>query len=402
MSLMHAKQFHAVPRTALSVAIAGALAVPVAAQAVDFTISGHVNRAMFLTSTDGGSNTVRVWDNGESSTRINANGSTELENGSEARIQLEYEYRQQGVRLRHANVQYGGPFGRITLGQGSEAGDGAAYSDTTGVFGIGHGAGTPPSGDWNLGAYFDSLDAGGRVNMIRYDTPALGPVTLAVSASRQQPTPTSRDAESYSSRLSFSNEIGGTAVGANLAMTKLAADGAFPDRTRLNASAGATLPSGLTLSGTWAKEEEGVDRNYLQAEVGYLFGNTGVAVSWWQGSDFNGPGLAGQVQAANPRAQNRPTRAPNAPAAAPWTWPTLVSGAKSTALGIGAKHTLPKANAELYIGVQHYSVDLSGVDLSGLDYRHRPRNAQGQLLTARRPADPADQTVYVVGSRIKF
>ena len=387
---------------ALTVAIAGALAAPMAAQAVDFTISGHVNRAIWLTDTDSGPKSVRVWDNGESSTRIRANGSTELENGSDVGIQLEYQYQNQTVALRHANVQYGGPFGRITIGQGSEAGDGAAYSDTTGVYGIGHGAGTPPSGDWSLGAYFNSLDAGGRANMIRYDTPDLGPVTLAVSASRQRLPGATFDREVYSSRLAFSNEIGGTEVGANLAMTKQAASGTFAGQTRLNASAGATLPSGLTLSGTWAKLEEGVDPSYLQAEVGYRFGNTGVAVSWLQGSDFNGAGLAGQVQAANPRAQNVALRAPNAPAAAPWAWPTVVNGAKSTALGIGARHTLPKANAELYIGVQHYSVDLSGVDLSAVDYRHQPRDAQGQLVTRQRPANPADQTVYVVGSRIMF
>ena len=35
-------------RKALTVAIAGALAAPMAAQAVDFTISGHVNRALFI------------------------------------------------------------------------------------------------------------------------------------------------------------------------------------------------------------------------------------------------------------------------------------------------------------------------------------------------------------------
>ena len=163
---------------ALTVAIAGALAVPMAAQAVDFTISGQVNRALFITDTDGGTS-AEVKNNGGSSTRVRANGSSELEGGGTVGIQFEYEESGTGVNLRHANLQYGGDFGKVTIGQGSEAGDGSQYSDTTGVNGIGHGAGT--STDFSLGDYFGSLDGGGRVNMIRYDTPSIGPISAAVS-----------------------------------------------------------------------------------------------------------------------------------------------------------------------------------------------------------------------------
>ena len=108
---------------------------------MDFTISGQVNRALFITDTDGGTS-AEVKNNADWSTRIRANGSSELEGGGDVRIQFEYEESGTGVKLRHANVQYGGDFGRVTLGQGSEAGDGSQYLATTGVNGIGHGAGT--------------------------------------------------------------------------------------------------------------------------------------------------------------------------------------------------------------------------------------------------------------------
>ena len=224
-------------KKALTVAIAGALAAPMAAQAVDFTISGHVNRALFLVDTDGGSKEARVQDNGGSSTRIRATGSTEMMDGNKVGIQLEYQHSDGSLGLRHANVQYSGGFGKMTLGQGSEAGDGSAYSDTTGVFGIGHGAGT--SSDFSLGSYFGSLDGGGRVDMIRYDTPSLGPASVAVSLA---------NGDRVSGRFKLSGDFGGTSLGAQLATLQESGD-----KSTIGASFGVTMASGLTLSGAWAK-----------------------------------------------------------------------------------------------------------------------------------------------------
>ena len=62
-------------KKALTVAIAGALAAPMAAQAVDFTISGHINRALVVTDNDAGTN-AEVANNGSSSTRVRATGSS--------------------------------------------------------------------------------------------------------------------------------------------------------------------------------------------------------------------------------------------------------------------------------------------------------------------------------------
>ena len=361
-----------------------------AAQAVDFKISGHVNRALFVVDKNLADEAMngtkaRVQDNGGSSTRVRVTGSTELEGGNKVGIQ--WEYQQGSVRnsaddgsatsltLRHANVQYSGGFGKITIGQGSEAGDGSAYSDTTGVFGIGHGAGT--SSDFSLGDYFGSLDAGGRVEMVRYDTPALGPVSAAVSVA---------NGDRVSGLLQLSSEFGGTTFGAKLATLQKPGD-----TSTLGASFGATMASGLTLSGAWAKGKDqgakpssveieaveecpeaselkpteaclpitsgavtggvkyslsaaraATDPSYLQAEVGYKFGNSGVALSWYKSDDF------------------------------------VAKGSEGTAIGIGARHTLPKVNAELYTAVQNYSV----------------KKMEG--------AESEKETVFVVGTRVKF
>ena len=311
---------------ALTVAIASAFAVPMAAQAVDFNISGHVNRALFIVDADD-STRGQVADNGGSSSRVRVTGSNEMMDGNTVGIQVEYQAVGTTLGLRHANIQYSGDFGRVTIGQGSEAGDGSAYSDTTGVFGIGHGAGT--SSDFSLGPYFGSLDAGTRGNMIRYDTPDIGDIGVAVSVGNDN---------RVSGRVKLNTEFGGTSFGAQVAT--LQEEG---DRSTVGASFGATMASGFTVSGAWAVGESmgGTDPTYFQTEIGYKFGDTGVAVSWYSGEDF------------------------------------VNEGSESTAIGIGATHTLPKVGAEVYVAAQNYDVGMA----DGMD---------------------TDETVLVIGTRVKF
>ena len=236
------------------------------------------------------------------------------------------------------------------------------------MFGIGHGAGTPAY--FLLGDYFGSLDSGSRENMIRYDTPAIGPVSAAVSVANN---------DRVSGQISLSTEFGGTSFGAKVATLQEKGE-----PSTMGASFGATMANGLTVSGAWAKgddhlsevsaglqficeaiseedcdahrikaamaiqdaldkledgEEYRIDPNYFQAEIGYRFGNTGVAVSWYQSEDF------------------------------------VIEGSKGTAIGIGARHTFPKAGAEIYTAVQNYDAEMY------------------------KDAKSVDQTVSVVGTR---
>ena len=84
-----------------------------------------------------------------------------------------------------------------------------------------------------------------------------------------------------------------------------------------------------------------VDPSFYQATVGYVFGDTSVAVSWYQSSDFQRDGSEG------------------------------------TALGIGFNHNLPKIGANLWVSAQNHSVD----------------KADGSSV---------DDTVITFGTRIKF
>ena len=75
--------------------------------------------------------------------------------------------------------------------------------------------------------------------MIRYDTPAIGPVSAAVSVGND---------DQVSARLGLNTEVAGSSFAAQLA-TKRNGGG----QSNISASFGSTLASGLTLSGAWAK-----------------------------------------------------------------------------------------------------------------------------------------------------
>ena len=77
-------------------------------------------------------------------------------------------------------------------------------------------------------------------------------------------------------------------------------------------------------------------------EVGYKFGNTGVAASWYNSEDF------------------------------------IVKDSEGTAIGIGVTHVLPKAKAELYAAAENYDVKLV------------------------KDGKSVDETLFTIGTRVKF
>ena len=316
-------------KKALTVAIAGVFAAPMAAQAVDFSISGHINRALFHTDTDAASR-AQVQDNGSSGTRVRFTGSGEMMNGMTAGVNIEYGATGT-LSLRYAEIYYGGEFGKITIGEGDAGGDGSVYSDKSGTLGIAQGQ---DKGGSNLGGYFDSLDGGSvRAERIRYDTPALGPVNAAVSIG---------NGDDASAGVTISQSMGDTAFGAKIGTIQQKSGSA--DSDTISASAGMMLASGVTVSGSWGTMENdgGSDPSYFQGTLGYVMGDTSVAASWWQTSDF------------------------------------VNVGSEGTAVGIAVNHNLSKIDAQVYAAVQNYDVQDM---MAGLD---------------------TDETVTVVGTRIKF
>ena len=302
---------------ALTVAIAGALAAPMAAQAVDFAISGHVNRALFITDTDSGTSGMEA-DNGSSGSRIRVVGSGEMMDGTTAGLKLEYGAGGNGgdsLSLRYADLHYSGEFGKVSIGHGDDGGEGSVYSDKSGVTGIGHGQATGEASEVGVTKYYGSLDGGGsRGNRIRYDTPSIGPVSAAISVG---------NGDEISAGVSLGQNFGDTSFGAKVGTTQSPGDNGT-----VSASAGAKLSSGLTVSGAWGSQEGDADPGFFQVMVGYVTGDTSVAASWYASSDF------------------------------------VNDGSEGTVIGIGVNHNLPTIGANVYVAAQNYAAEdaTDGID----------------------------------------
>ena len=246
-----------------------------AAQAVDFTVSGHVNRALFITDNDTANSTsATVKDNASSGTRIRVKGSGEPMEGSMAGVVLEYAAGSE-LSLRYADLWYGGGFGKISIGHGDQGGEGSVYKRLTGVTGIGHGqdhagvaavkdplnrvagdghghgevdddgyaivgqdfpADTTPKGL----SYYISLDGGaGRNERIRYDTPDIGPLSAAVSLG---------NGDQVSAGLTVKQSVGGASFQAGIGTNQWSGE-----KSTISASAGVMLESGIAFSAAWAE-----------------------------------------------------------------------------------------------------------------------------------------------------
>ena len=169
-------------RKLIAAAVSSALVLPMAAQAVEFSASGHINRAIISVDGGGANNKpdandgdVQHVDSNASQTRFRFTGSEELESGMTAGVQLEYGLT---ANVRHANVYLSTAGGKITIGHASQATDGVAHADLGGAAWLG--------GATNWCSYASSGPAcpsndGGRGPVLRYDTPAIGPASIAVS-----------------------------------------------------------------------------------------------------------------------------------------------------------------------------------------------------------------------------
>ena len=228
---------------------------------MDFTISGHINRALFITDNDAGTESS-VKDNGSSGTRIRVTGSSEMETGGSAGVNLEYAANSglmssagkptTGLTLRYGEVWYGGEFGKVSVGQGDQGGEGSVYPGQNAAVWIAHGQ---DKGASTLGDYFGSLDGGaGRNERIRYDAPSVGPISAAVSVG---------NGDQVSAGITLSQDFAGTAFSAKVGTVQ------WPgDKGTLSASAGVKLPAGIIVSGAWGKGKHHAGIDWFPAVPG--------------------------------------------------------------------------------------------------------------------------------------
>ena len=268
-------------KKALTVAIAGALAAPMAAQAVEVSISGHVSRALYITDSDSGSKAT-VADDGNSGSRFRFTGTGEMMDGRSAGVKLEYAAGNDGgstLSLRYADINFAGEFGKVSIGHGDQGGEGSVYNDKSGTFGTGHGN---PGGASDITDYFGSLDGGGpRNGRIRYDTPAFGPVSVGLSVG---------NGDAVSAGVKLSQDFGGTAFSAGLGTIMHPGD-----ESTISGSAGVKLASGITFSGAWGvgRDMAGAAGTAAVAAIPEHFRSVDVADATFQLDSAVGDGNAG-------------------------------------------------------------------------------------------------------------
>lgn len=205
-----------IEKNVLAAAVAGALGLVAGpAQAVDAEVSGFVNRA-FMSADDGEESRTTFVDNTTANSRFRFTGSQEVTPDLRAGVFVEFAIPSNNssavsiqdpsqdfsVNERHIDAFVEGNFGKVSLGQGDGAGNGAMEVDQSGTFIAGYSAANLIGGgvafrdedtgtvardsDGNLintiSSTYSNYDFYSRHDRIRYDTPTLGPgITLSAS-----------------------------------------------------------------------------------------------------------------------------------------------------------------------------------------------------------------------------
>lgn len=263
-------------RKLIAAAVSSALALPLAAQAVEFSVSGHINRA--VVSMDGGANDGDLMhvDANSSQTRWRITGSEELESGLTAGVQLEYGL---GGNVRHANVSLGSAGGKLTIGHGSHATDGMAHADLGGASWLGGATNWCSYG--SAGPACPSND-GGRGPMLRYDTPAIGPANIAISTGND---------DYWDAKLSIAGSMGDAGYDLRVGHIGEYDDGDGGDAGDITtASGGVGFGQGTTVAVAWSQSKNKANHEYGYVKLDHSYGDGSVGVYYKRGEDDNTDG----------------------------------------------------------------------------------------------------------------
>ena len=263
-------------RKLIAAAVSSALVLPMAAQAVEFSVSGHINRAVISVDGTGAANDgdVQHVDANSSETRFRFTGSGELENGMTAGVQLELG-RPSAWRTRHANVYLSSAAGKVTIGAGSAATDGMAHADMGGASWLG--------GATNWCSYHSTGPAcpsndGGRPDNVRYDTPSIGPANIAVSAGND---------DYWDVKLSIAGSMGDAGYDIRIGHIGEHGDDAGDVTT---ASAGLGFGQGTTVALAWSQSQNADNHEYQYIKLDHSYGDGSIGVYYKRGEDDNTEG----------------------------------------------------------------------------------------------------------------
>lgn len=272
------------------------------AQAIEFKLSGQVSR-MAVAPNDADGDDIQFQDIGWSGTRFRFTGSQELGGGQKVGFRLEQQIQSNPsfqatgggqndggnddfIDNRYQDIWFSGAFGKVALGKGDGASNGATEADLSGTalssssnhqdnwgsYRVTEGSEGNPGVSW--GSIFRMNDGLSRVNRLRYDTPSFGGLGLAVSVGQ---------GNSRELGLSFKGNMPDTQIVAR-AFYADAAD--FADNAEITGfSASALHASGINVTVAYSDRdnETGLDQNASTIKLGYKTGIHAVTVDFGEG-----------------------------------------------------------------------------------------------------------------------
>lgn len=336
----------------LSIAVATAMGASASVQAIDFKVSGQVDRAI-IAADNGDESSVGFVDNSGSNTRFRFTGEQAMDNGwtlgfiqedgISRNTSSSWDIRSGNTNdhgdsfdIRWADIYVKTPWGQLSLGQGDGAANATSEVDLSGTTYLGGGVDVVDylggislvDDDGNrlarLGQAYSHFDALSRVNRLRYDTPSFGPLSAAVSAD---------EGEAYEGALFWASDapMGKFAAQAGYADSGNRGAGYYctpninagesdddecfenggitpnyyNDRDEFDsysASASYLMDSGFSVTGSWSRRNyDGSSEdpvNYF-AQVGYQTGPHHVAVSWGRTKDLLNDGSKADAYGAS-------------------------------------------------------------------------------------------------------
>lgn len=289
-------------KKSLCFTVLGCMVAAGPATAFEVALSGQVSRMAVLPD-DAEGDEVQFQDIGWSGTRFRFIGNQDLNGGYKIGFRLEQQFQSNPsftsagggqtdggnddfLDNRYQDIFFSGNFGKIALGKGDGASNGATEADLSGTvlssssnhqdnwgnYRVTAGTDTAPGITWD--SIFVMNDGLSRVNRVRYDTPSYSGITAAVSLGQ-----------------GGSTELGLTYKG-EMAGTKFDARGFFADAADfaddaeiLGFSASVLHTSGVNLTVAYADRDNGTgaDQEATTVKLGYKTGIHAVAIDYGDG-----------------------------------------------------------------------------------------------------------------------
>jgi len=312
------------------------------------TISGQVNRGL-LSFDDGDETGTLHVDNDNSSTRIRLLSEADLTERATFGTNIELQFESNSTAAVDQNNERNvGPngfterkleaygdfdgIGRITIGQGDTASNGASEQDLSGTSVVGYSGvadlasglrfrseATEELSDINIGSVFSNLDGLSRDDRLRFDSPTIQGFNAAASLVAD---------ERWDVAIRYSGKSAGFSLSAALAYANTRED----LENRVNGSASILHSSGLSATAAAGRDErDDRDPQFVYLKFGYQaqwnrFGKSAVSVDFYDAEDIAAAEL------------------------------------ESNSVGIQLVQKLDKIGTDVYAGLRNYSLDDNDAD----------------------------------------